>query len=61
MIVFRIIQEGKMDLTYEQKEAMIFIGYHTLIRPEEGYVKCPEGVQRKICQAVADNEARDAG
>lgn len=31
-----------MNLTYEKKEAMTFIGYHTEIKPEEGYVKCPE-------------------
>lgn len=31
-----------MKLTYEKKEAMTFIGYHTEIKPDEGYVKCPE-------------------
>ena len=31
-----------MDVTYEKKEAMTFIGYHTEIRPEEAYRKCPE-------------------
>ena len=30
-----------MDLTYEKKEAMTFIGFHTSIEPEEGYIKCP--------------------
>ena len=31
-----------MNVTYEKKAAMTFIGYHTEIRPEEGYQKCPE-------------------
>ena len=31
-----------MNVTYEKKNAMTFIGYHTEIRPEEGYQKCPE-------------------
>lgn len=31
-----------MNVTYEKKPEMTFIGYHTEIRPEEGYQKCPE-------------------
>ena len=31
-----------MNVTYEKKDAMTFIGYHTEIRPEDGYQKCPE-------------------
>ena len=31
-----------MNVTYEKKDAMTFIGYHTEIRPEEGYQRCPE-------------------
>lgn len=31
-----------MNVTYEKKKAMTFIGYHTEISPDEGYVKCPE-------------------
>ena len=31
-----------MNVKYEKKPAMTFIGYHTEIRPEEGYQKCPE-------------------
>ncbi len=31
-----------MNVTYEKKQAMTFIGYHTQIRPEEAYRKCPE-------------------
>ena len=30
-----------MNVTYEHKPAMTFIGFFTSIRPEEGYVKCP--------------------
>ena len=37
------LTEGKsMILTYEKKDAMTFIGYHTAILPGEGYQKCPE-------------------
>ena len=31
-----------MNVTYEKKNAMTFIGYHAEIRPEEAYQKCPE-------------------
>ena len=31
-----------MNVTYEKKDAMTLIGYHTEIRPEEAYQKCPE-------------------
>ena len=31
-----------MKITYEKKDAMTFIGFHTEIAPEEGYQKCPE-------------------
>ena len=31
-----------MNIAYEKKNAMTFIGFHTEIRPEEGYQKCPE-------------------
>ena len=31
-----------MNVRYETKPAMTFIGFHTEIRPEEGYQKCPE-------------------
>ena len=31
-----------MNVIYEKKSTMTFIGYHTEIRPEEGYQKCPE-------------------
>lgn len=30
-----------MNVTYEHKPAMTFIGFSTSIRPEESYVKCP--------------------
>ena len=31
-----------MDVNYEHKSDMTFIGYHTEITPDEGYKKCPE-------------------
>lgn len=31
-----------MNMNHEKKSAMTFIGYHTEIRPDEGYQKCPE-------------------
>jgi hypothetical protein len=36
------LEVSRMNVTYEKKDAMTFIGYHTEIRPEEGYQKCPE-------------------
>ena len=31
-----------MELSYEKKDEMTFIGYHTEIKPDEGFIKCPE-------------------
>ena len=31
-----------MNVSYEKKEALSLIGFHTEIRNEEGYQKCPE-------------------
>lgn len=31
-----------MNVRYERKDELTFIGFHTEIRPEEGYQKCPE-------------------
>ncbi len=31
-----------MNITFEKKDTMTFIGYHTEIHPGEGYRKCPE-------------------
>ena len=31
-----------MDVNYEHKNELTFIGYHTEIAPDEGYKKCPE-------------------
>ena len=42
-----------MNVTYEKKEAMTFIGYHTEIRPDEGYVKCPEFWEKEYNQKYA--------
>ena len=39
-----------MNVTYEKKNAMTFIGYHTEIRPNEGYVKCPEFWEKEYNQ-----------
>ena len=38
-----------MNVTYEKKKAMTFIGYHTEILPNEGYVKCPEFWDKEYC------------
>ena len=31
-----------MNIAYEKKEALTFIGFHTGMGPDEGYRKCPE-------------------
>lgn len=31
-----------MNVSYEHKEPFTLIGFSTFIRPEEGYIKCPE-------------------
>ena len=31
-----------MNVRYEHKKAMTFIGFSTSIRPDEGYEKCPQ-------------------
>ena len=42
-----------MNVTYEHKPAMTFIGYSTSIRPEEGYQKCPEFWDREYARKYA--------
>ena len=42
-----------MNVTYEKKNAMTFIGYHTVIRPEEAYQKCPEFWDREYAAKYA--------
>ncbi len=42
-----------MDVRYEKKDAMTFIGFHTRIRREEGYQKCPEFWDREYMQKYA--------
>lgn len=42
-----------MNITYEHKPAMTFIGYSTSIRPEEGYIKCPEFWDKEYAQKYA--------
>lgn len=31
-----------MNVTYERKDEMTFIGFSTRIKPDEGYIKCPQ-------------------
>ena len=42
-----------MNIRYEHKPAMTFIGFSTSIRPEEGYQKCPEFWDREYAQRFA--------
>ena len=42
-----------MNVNYEHKPAMTFIGFSTSIRPEEGYQKCPEFWDREYAQKYA--------
>ena len=42
-----------MNVSYEKKEAMTLIGYHTDIRNEEGYQKCPEFWDREYTARYA--------
>lgn len=42
-----------MNVSYEKKEAMTFIGYHTKILPEEAYRKCPEFWDREYAAKYA--------
>lgn len=42
-----------MNVTYEHKPAMTFIGYSTSIRPEEGNQKCPEFWDKEYAQKYA--------
>ena len=36
------MEKKTMRITYEKKDALTFIGFHTRIAPGEGYRKCPE-------------------
>ena len=42
-----------MNVTYEHKPAMTFIGYSTSIRPEEGYQECPKFWDKEYAQKYA--------
>lgn len=42
-----------MNITYEKKDLMTFIGFHTEIRPEEAYQKCPEFWDREYAAKYA--------
>ena len=42
-----------MNVIYEKKPAMTFIGFHTEIKPNEGYQKCPEFWDREYNEKYA--------
>ena len=42
-----------MNVTYEHRGAMTFIGYSTSIRMEEGYQKCPEFWEKEYTRRYA--------
>ena len=42
-----------MQVIYEHKLAMTLIGFSTTIRPNEGYVKCPEFWDKEYTQKYA--------
>ena len=42
-----------MNVSYEKKPAMTLIGFHTEIRPDEGYQKCPEFWDREYNEKYA--------
>ena len=43
----------KPNVIYEHKSAMTLIGFSTTIRPNEGYVKCPEFWDKEYSQKYA--------
>lgn len=42
-----------MNITYEHKPTMTLIGFSTKIRPDEGYIKCPEFWDKEYSQKYA--------
>ena len=42
-----------MNVKYEFKSAMIFIGFSTSISPKDGYIKCPEFWDKEYSQKYA--------
>ena len=42
-----------MNVKYERKSAMTFIGFSTCISPKEGYIKCPEFWDKEYSQKYA--------
>ena len=42
-----------MNVKYERKSAMTFIGFSTSISPKEGYIKCPEFWDKEYSQKYA--------
>lgn len=47
--------EKEIDVKYEKKLEMTFIGYHTEIRPEEGYQKVLNSGTRSLLQNMQDS------
>jgi len=43
-----------MDVRYEDKPELTLIGFSTKIKPEEGYVKCPEFWDKEYLQRFAN-------
>ena len=48
----------QMEVTYEHRPALTFIGFSTAICPEEGYQKCPEFWDREYARKYARLPAR---
>ena len=42
-----------MKVSYEHKPAMALIGFSTMIRPDEGYSRCPEFWDKEYTQKYA--------
>jgi len=42
-----------MNVTFEHKDQLIFIGYYTNIQPGEGYEKCPEFWEKEYTEKYA--------
>lgn len=47
------MEKKTMTITYEKKEALTFIGFHTGIAPGEGYQKCPEFWEKEYAAKYA--------
>lgn len=47
------MEKRVMEITFEKKEALTFIGFHTDIAPGEGYRKCPEFWEKEYAAKYA--------